>query len=607
MPGRPPLRAAATLAALVFALQFAALDVVVRGGAAGEVAHAWTVRLASALLWGGVLLAARTRAARLVAATLAGALLVTQALVFRYYHAPLDVQVVATAVHAFRDVRPLLVRALPSLVASVVAAVALEAALLAVASRGELPVPSRRGRAALAAGLAGALLLLVSGRPRDATPDVAALHALGTMPLLAGAAPKAAGAVVLPPLVSTRDELPDVLLVLSESVRAEDYVPRGDGATAPGSPALTPGRVDLAELRAVSSYTAVSLSALLTGRSQEGARDEILRAPNLFDVASATRSARGERYRVLYVAAQSETVFEAKDVRASVDGFVTVETLLGRDVDDSEYESVPLDALVTTRLEGMLAESEAPVFTVLHFVGTHAPYFVDESAAPFAPWSHVVTWSGMPQLRNAYRNAIVAQDRALVRALRALEAHAAKRNRPRVVLFTSDHGEAFGEHGAIHHGQNLYDEQIHVPGWIWASPGGLTTAQSEALGAATSRFATHLDLFPTLLDVLGLGRSSALREVRAKLLGASLVAPPPERPSLVPVTNCTGMFPCPLDTWGLLDRDRKLAAQRWDGGWGCFAVDGPERFAPEGDARCEALRQASRAIYPTLPNGRPNR
>ena len=31
-----------------------------------------------------------------------------------------------------------------------------------------------------------------------------------------------------------------------------------------------------------------------------------------------------------------------------------------------------------------------------------------------------------------------------------------------VVLF-SDHGEAFGEHGTVLHGNSLHDEEIHVP------------------------------------------------------------------------------------------------------------------------------------------------
>lgn len=587
------------LAGCAFAAQFVFLDLVTR--VSDTTARVAVVRSASLLLGAAAVLVARTRARRVVLALVAALLLVVQALVFRYYHAPLDQQVAATAVHAFRDVRPVLLRALPGLLAGVGLAAAAGFALLRLAHRETPPAPR-----ALPAGLVlVALGLVLTERPRDATPEIAALHALFTLPRLAARdpAPRTATAVTLPPLFTTRSELPDVLFVLTESVRASDYVPSGPEATAPEAAALTSDRVDLTRLRAVSSYTAVSLSALLTGRSQEGAREDILRAPNLFDVAHATRDGRG-RYRVLYVSAQSETVFEAKDVRASIDGFVTVETLLGRDVDDAEYETVPFDAQVVDRLEALLREDDRPVFAVLHLVGTHAPYFVDEARAPFTPFSHVVTWSSLPQLHNAYRNAILAQDRVVARALRAFEAHA--RARPRVVLFTSDHGEAFGEHGAIHHGQNLYDEQIHVPGWIWASPGALEPAERASLAAATDRYTTHLDLLPSLLDVLGLGDNTALRDVRARLGGASVLRSPAAPVAPVPVTNCTGMFPCPLDTWGVLAPGRKLVAQRWDGDWGCFDLATEERAAPPDDPACRGLREASRRTYRTLPNGRPN-
>ncbi len=589
-------RHAWVLAAALFALQFVVLDVVTRPSSESSL----VARAGSACLWTAALLVARTRLVRAAFAAVAALVLVVQVLVFRYYHAPLDVQVAATAIHAFRDVKPVLVRALPGMGLAVALVSAAELVLLSVVGK-HLPAKPRTSLALLALG---AGLVAASGRLRDATPDVAAAHALSA--LRTPARPTGAqGAVSLPPLYATHAELPDVLVVLTESVRASDYVPSGPLATAAEAAKLTPGRTDLAQMRAVSSYTAVSVSALLTGRSQEGARDDILRAPNLFDVAHATRDARGDGYAVLYVSAQSETVFEAKDVRASIDGFVTVETVVGRDIDDAEYVTRPLDALVTSELEALLQKTKKPVFAVLHLASTHAPYYVDEANAPFTPYSHVVTWSGMPELHNAYKNAITWQDRQLARALRAFAEHAGAR--PRVVLFTSDHGEAFGEHGAIHHGQNLYDEQIHVPGWIWASPRALTKPQEEALASAADRFVTHLDVLPTLLDVLGLGDNVALREARGKMAGTSLLRADRAAKSTIPVTNCTGMFPCPLDTWGLLSSGKKLVAQRWDGDWACFDLNETEKAAREGDDECRRMRDASRATYPTLPNGRPNR
>jgi glucan phosphoethanolaminetransferase (alkaline phosphatase superfamily) len=389
-------------------------------------------------------------------------------------------------------------------------------------------------------------------------------------------------------------------------VRAADYRAAGDAPTAPETAALTRGRTELAQLRAVSSYTALSLSAILTGRSQEGLRDAILRAPSLFDFAHAARDARGDRPTVAYFSSQASTVFESSAVRSAVDRFASVETVRGHDVeDDADYGELPLDRDAVALFLNALPELPVASVIMLHLVGTHAPYFLDPERAPFQPYDHVVTWSGMPKLLNAYRDAIYEQDRTLARAVGAFIAHAGAH--PWLVVFTSDHGEAFGEHGAIHHGQNLMDEQLHVPGWIAGGGGALTEAQERALAAHAGRFVTHLDLLPTVLDAMGLWDNFAVQEHRAAMAGRSLLRPPAPR-APIPVTNCTAMFQCPTNTWGLLDEDRKLVSAVWDGGWWCYALGGSEeRPLDVSEPGCARLRTLSQGPFPLLPNGAPNR
>jgi arylsulfatase A-like enzyme len=67
--------------------------------------------------------------------------------------------------------------------------------------------------------------------------------------------------------------------------------------------------------------------------------------------------------------------------------------------------------------------------------------------------------------------------------------------RDAVVIVTADHGEAFNEHGAVGHGSSLHNELIRVPLIIKAPP--------LSKGAHEERV-QHTDLFPTLLDLLGL-------------------------------------------------------------------------------------------------------
>jgi glucan phosphoethanolaminetransferase (alkaline phosphatase superfamily) len=608
---------AASFAVALVAGQFAILDINFRGArtwlaAPGALADA-SASVALVLALVTVTTVAASRVPRLLLAAAASAVLVLQIAVFRYYHAPLDVQVLAAALHARHDVRPIMLRALPAYLLAVALVTALEYALLAFFHRAlahfEATRPRRAGKRVRLLLTVAVLAALLGAGPRHATPEVRAFHALSALRLRHEPAAGSAGsALSLPPLHAERKQLPDILFVLTESVRARDYRPSGDAPTAPETATLTRGRVDLAQLRAVSSYTALSLSAILTGRSQEGNRAAILRSPSLFDFAHAARDASGARPVVAYFSSQSRTVFETDEVRAAVDRFATIETTRGRDVeDDADYGDLPLDREVVDLFVKTLPELAGPAVVMLHLSNTHAPYFVDAARAPFTPYGHVVTWSGMPELLNAYRDSIYEQDRTLARGVKAFIAHAGAR--PWLVVFTSDHGEAFGEHGAIHHGQNLMDEQVHVPAWIASGNGALTASQERALADHAGRFLTHLDLLPTFLDALGLWDNFSVAAHRAVMPGRSLLRPYEARAPIA-VTNCTAMFPCPLNTWGLYGDDRKLVSRAWDGGWSCMALGDPggeEREAARDDPACEALRVFSRRTFPLLPNGAPNR
>ncbi len=61
-----------------------------------------------------------------------------------------------------------------------------------------------------------------------------------------------------------------------------------------------------------------------------------------------------------------------------------------------------------------------------------------------------------------------------------------------VILITSDHGEAFNEHGRWCHGKELWEEIIRVP-MVFTGPG---IAQKRI-----ARQTSQIDLFPTLLDL----------------------------------------------------------------------------------------------------------
>lgn len=102
-----------------------------------------------------------------------------------------------------------------------------------------------------------------------------------------------------------------------------------------------------------------------------------------------------------------------------------------------------------------------------------------------------------------YDGGILETDRALGRLLDALEERGFLENT--LVVVTSDHGEQFWEHNSWRHGQNLYDEQILVPLIVYLPP-RLARELGVEPGTVVDEQVELVDLYPTLLDLVGVGR-----------------------------------------------------------------------------------------------------
>jgi arylsulfatase A-like enzyme len=103
---------------------------------------------------------------------------------------------------------------------------------------------------------------------------------------------------------------------------------------------------------------------------------------------------------------------------------------------------------------------------------------------------------------------------------RVLEAvHDSGHQRDTVVVFTVDHGDHLGQHG-MYQKMEMYEQAIRVP-LVFAGPG--IAAQSIKVPVS------HLDIMPSLLELIGLGLPDDLDGVS---LAQTLCrgAAPPERP-----------------------------------------------------------------------------
>jgi len=72
-----------------------------------------------------------------------------------------------------------------------------------------------------------------------------------------------------------------------------------------------------------------------------------------------------------------------------------------------------------------------------------------------------------------------------------------------VIVITSDHGEEFWDHGGFEHGHTLYHELLHVP-LILHIPSGVDTRSIELKGKTVSLPFRHIDVAPTLCQLVGL-------------------------------------------------------------------------------------------------------
>jgi arylsulfatase len=77
------------------------------------------------------------------------------------------------------------------------------------------------------------------------------------------------------------------------------------------------------------------------------------------------------------------------------------------------------------------------------------------------------------------------------------------------IVITADHGEEFWDHGSFEHGHSLYDELVHVPLWV-KLPAGSRFDSSRPASGVTDRLTCHVDIVPTLLDLLELETSTPM-------------------------------------------------------------------------------------------------
>jgi arylsulfatase A-like enzyme len=285
------------------------------------------------------------------------------------------------------------------------------------------------------------------------------------------------------------------------------------GCERPLSPHLDAMAVDsivFTDAVAQSSWTKAAVASIFTGLwpREHGVNGPDDRLPE--DLPTLPERLHDAGYRTAAIVANAY-VGRPFGFARGFDHFEFIEHTRGR--------SEVLHERVTAWLDG-LPDDDRPFFLYVHTIDPHAPYappppylerfageVVDPSVGEVETVRGLVLGTVDPSpaltrdLRALYDGEVAANDASFGRLLDELENRGALDRS--VVVFTSDHGEAFGEHGTFTHGLDLYREVLAVP-LVVRLPGG------AGGGRRVDATVQHIDLLPTLLGLAGVEGAAEL-------------------------------------------------------------------------------------------------
>jgi arylsulfatase A-like enzyme len=126
---------------------------------------------------------------------------------------------------------------------------------------------------------------------------------------------------------------------------------------------------------------------------------------------------------------------------------------------------------VTRRASLQIArEDRRPLFLLLNYMDAHDPYYVERGCGPPAGGTPLPREVAPEEYRRRYYESHLAAIRCIDARLGELVGQLQRRKRGPVIAVLADHGEQFGEHGLVRHGNSLFDRLLHVP-FMVSGPG----------------------------------------------------------------------------------------------------------------------------------------
>jgi arylsulfatase len=310
----------------------------------------------------------------------------------------------------------------------------------------------------------------------------------------------------------------NVVIFLADSLAARHTTVHGyERPTTPGLERFAADGVRFEAAHSQTSWTMPSVTSLFTAQNQE--RHGMLRMNQQLPEGIGTL-------------AQSFQEAGYKTIGLIQNGIIWKHTRLDRGFDEydvrREGNKVSEEIMQKAR-ELMNVDRGRPLFLYVHLTPPHQPYLPPKSYSNdfIDPnYDGEVTGSIMDCAKiNHFKPPIDHADVQHLKALydghiRYVDDMIAKtmdevwKLSPRedwIVVVTSDHGEAFLQHGDQGHNTQVYEEMVHIP-LVLSAPGSPIPAGSEVPAPVSL-----LDVGPTLRDLTGIGSHAQVEDGRSLL------------------------------------------------------------------------------------------
>lgn len=273
---------------------------------------------------------------------------------------------------------------------------------------------------------------------------------------------------------------PNVLLITVDALRPDHLGCYGyQRYTSPNIDKLARGGVLFTQAIAQGSWTWPSIHSLLTG-TYPSTHKVYFWDSSLSDyITTLPRMLKDYGYNTAFITGHGGLSTES-GLRGDFD---TWEDISGAKADKTTQEAI----------DWMREYQRSPFFLWLHYMDTHDMYFFK----PSDERRSVEVLSEL-EIKNGllnYDKAISQVDAQIGRLLEELEKLGLYKNT--IIIITADHGEEMGEHSLyFNHGGWLWESLIRVPLIIFYFP-------LFKEGQIIEQQAQHIDIVPTLVDILG--------------------------------------------------------------------------------------------------------